>query len=89
MKRITLQISDEDFRFAKAQAGAYGYLDAADYLNGLLKAALVDRMDEYEKHGLFRLPDTPVDGPEFIEDPGGGVWHESNYPGKIDDDIPF
>jgi len=58
MKRITLQISNEDFGFAKAQAGAYGFRDAAEYLNVLLDSALSDQMDEYEKHGLFRLPDT-------------------------------
>lgn len=103
MKRISLKISDELYEFAKGRAEYFGYSDAAAYLGALLVTTQLSLERGNDREPLMFLPDKPCSDerrflvemvepdlePRFIEDPGGGVWHESNYPGDLDDDIPF
>ena len=51
MKKITLQISDEFYEFARKQAEEDEFFGTADYLNGLLNMALLTAVvdaDEFE-----------------------------------------
>ena len=78
-QRVTLQVSDEDFAFAEARAKDQGYFGPADYLNGLLKRAILEDMDTAPV--LSRCEDERIVG----EDPGGGLCLLDD----IKDDIPF
>lgn len=40
MKKVVFQVSDDDFEFAKRQAGRDGYFGPADCLNGIFSSAL-------------------------------------------------
>ncbi len=94
MKKITLQISDEFYEFAKLRAEDDGFFGAEDYLNGLLNMALLRDADEFER-GRLRLPLMPLKQEqdwldELEEDPGGGMRLKSDREdGDLDDDIPF
>lgn len=81
-QRVILQVSDEDFAFAEAKAKDQGYFGPADYLNGLLKSAILEERDREPLH----LP-APDDDEEtvLVEDDGGGM----RLAGDIEDDIPF
>ncbi len=95
MKKVTLQISDEFFEFAKLRAEDDEYFGLADYLNGLLNMALLSAIDEFEENGPLRLPLTPPDKePDWLdeleEDEGGGMGLKSDRgDSDLDDDLPF
>jgi len=94
MKKITLQISDEFYEFAKLRAEDDGFFGTEDYLNGLLNTALLGDADEFER-GRMRLPLMPLKQEsgwldELEEDEGGGMRLKSDgQSGDLDDDIPF
>ena len=46
MRRVSLQVSEEDYAFAQAMSDHHGYFGPEDYLNGLLFMALIREMDE-------------------------------------------
>jgi hypothetical protein len=46
MRRVSLQVSEEDYVFAQAMSDHHGYFGPEDYLNGLLNMALIREMDE-------------------------------------------
>lgn len=78
-QHVILEVSDEEFAFAEAMAEDQGYFGPADYLNGLLKRALLEDMEIAPV--LSRCEDERIIG----EDPGGGL----HLLDDIDDDIPF
>jgi hypothetical protein len=78
-KTVTLQISDEFYRFAEWAANEWGYFGLADYLAATLKRAILEDME---------TPLAPPDRePEklLVEDDGGGKCLADD----LDDDIPF
>ena len=94
MKKVTLQISDEFYEFAKLRGEDYGYFGPEDYLNGLLNTALLGNVDEYENGSLGLSARPCVAERDFFaaleEDPGGGVRLKSDGQNDDpDDDLPF
>lgn len=78
-KSVTLQISDEFYRFAEWAADQWGYFGPKDYLGAALKRAVLEDMEN-----PLILPDGE---PEklLIEDDGGGMCLADD----LDDDISF
>lgn len=78
-RTVTLQISDEFYRFAQWAANEWGYFGFADYLAATLKRGIREDMEN-----PLALPDGE---PEklLVEDDGGGMCLADD----LDDDIPF
>lgn len=78
-KTVTLNISDEFYRFAEWAANEWGYFGLADYLAATLNRAILE-----DTENPLVLPDGE---PEklLVEDDGGGM----RLADDIDDDIPF
>lgn len=75
MIRVELQVCEAFFMFARRRACEDGYLNAADYLNGMLNMAVLEDMDWH---------DEPVDRSW----PGESGRYVPE-PGDLDDGIPF
>lgn len=54
---VRLVIAPDNHAFAKTQWRAQGYLDAEDYLTGILNTALLDEMDRAGQIPALRAED--------------------------------
>lgn len=95
MTKVSLDISEKFYAFAKQQAALFGYIDTEDYLTGMLNTTLLSALLAFERNGPLRLSAEACDAEreffaELEEDEGGGVRLKSDgKEGDLDDDIPF
>jgi hypothetical protein len=70
--KMTVEISDELYGFAAWAAEQNGHASAEDYLKATLNAALLAAKNR--EKALYKGRDENL----FVEDDGGGVWHEDD-----------
>lgn len=80
MARIMIELSEKDTEFLTQEARANGFGTAAEWVDELFRQHLAREF--FAKR--WRFEDRPKGDsiPHFVTDPGGGVWHEDDYPGE-------
>ncbi|SPH17910.1 hypothetical protein DEA8626_01438 [Defluviimonas aquaemixtae] len=79
MAQIVIDLSDKDMETMTGLAQANGFESAAAWIDELLRQHLAQEF----RNRRWRVEDRPKEdlSPTFVTDPGGGVWHEDDYPG--------
>lgn len=80
MARIVIDLSDKDMESMTAWAQANGFETAAGWVDELFRIYMAREFLAAEwRLEQGREPDW---FDELVTDPGGGVWHEDDYPGE-------
>ncbi len=80
MARIVIELSDKDMEAINCWAKANGFASGEAWLDELFRQHLAQEF----LAATWRFEDEPDDDwlDNLVTDPGGGVWHEDDYPGE-------